>query len=573
MDDVRDGKLPFPGPGIEAVVFDLDGVVTDTAHIHEAAWKSVFDEFLARDAERGGAPFAEFTEAEYGRYVDGKPRYEGAESFLRSRGVDLPMGDPSDPPGDTTVASLGNRKNERFLTLLAEQGVEPYPESVRAIRALKAAGVQVGLITSSRNGRAVLKAANATALFNAIIDGVDAEWAGLSGKPSPDVFLAATLLLGTTPERTAIVEDSQAGCEAGRAGGFGFILGVDRLGMAAELMEAGAHAVVRDLGQLLITTRAHPQAVADAGARQVRAEQSASVAEQAAYGFSSPVLLGLRGPKRLLSDLPSALAQCAQIAETLRSGSPVAFLDYDGTLSPIVNDPAAAVMPGEVRRAVEHLAAVVPVAIVSGRDLRDVRERANVGGVFVAGSHGFEIVGPANDPIETGHSREFAAYLPVLDAAEVALRQRLETAAGVIVERKRFAIAIHFRMADPAAIPDIEAVVEMARRQSPTLRTSRGKKVFELRPDVEWDKGAALEVLLGVPEIATPDAVPLYIGDDLTDEDGFRAVHARNGIAIAVRGEEDRLTLADYGLDDVSQVGRFIGFVASAVESARPESR
>lgn len=578
MDATRAGTLPFPGPGIEAVVFDLDGVVTDTAHIHEAAWKSVFDEFLASEAERGGAPFAEFTAEEYGRYVDGKPRYEGAESFLRSRGVDLPTGDPSDPPGDTSVAALANRKNERFVTILTEQGVDPYPSSVRVIRELRTAGVQVGLITSSRNGRAVLKAAGVTALFNVIIDGVDASDAGLAGKPAPDVFLAATLMLGTTPGRTAIVEDSQAGCSAGREAGFAFVLGVDRLGMPEALLAAGAHAVVSDLGELEITTRPHPQAagagapVAATGAGATAATagtQAAETAKPEVQGEGRHLTVVPSGAnERLLSALPSAMESQTAIGKRLRGGHPAVFLDYDGTLSPIVDDPAAAMMPPSVRSAVEQLASVAPVAIVSGRDLRDVRARAEVGGVFFAGSHGFEIVDPAGEPVDTGRGEDFSAYLPALDAAEAALRRQVEPLPGVIVERKRFAIAVHFRMAEPGAVPAVEQAVHGVRDDTTVLRVTGGKKIFELRPDIDWDKGAALEVLLGVPGLGGTRAVPLYIGDDLTDEDGYRAVRAHGGIAVAVQGEEDRLTIADYALDDPEQVGRFLGFIAAAVEGA-----
>lgn len=575
MNVTNAGRLPFPGPGIEAVVFDLDGVVTDTALVHESAWKSVFDEFLRDQATLSGQPFKEFTSEEYGRYVDGKPRYLGARSFLSSRGVDLAAGDPSDPPGSTSVAALANRKNERFLTVLAEQGVEPFPESVRVLRELRSSGIQVGLITSSRNGRAVLKAAGVTSLFNAIIDGVDAENEGIKGKPAPDVFLACARMLGTTPDRTAIVEDSQAGVSAGRSAGFAFVLGVDRLGMRDELLAAGADAVVEDLGELRITSRADAPAAGHAAGRGTLTggETDSPGTLDAVRPESSAADAAATRSARLLSELPSAIEAQAMLADRLRSGLPVVFLDYDGTLSPIVDDPAAASMPSSVHAAVERLAAMTPVAIVSGRDLRDVMERAGIEGVFFAGSHGFEIVRPDGSQIDTGDHQDFSAYLPSLDQAEDALRRRLEGLPGVIVERKRFAIAVHFRMADPAAVPAIEQAVERARALSANLRVTGGKKIFELRPDVDWDKGAALEVLMAVPELGGRSALPLYIGDDLTDEDGFRAVNARNGIAIAVMGEEDRPTIADFALEDPHQVGRFLGFLAAAVEGAGRESR
>ena len=229
---------------LDAVIFDLDGVITDTAEVHRGAWSLAFDPFLAA---HGQPPF---TAADYHRHVDGKPRYDGVRDFLASRGLTLPEGDPTDPPGDATVCALGNRKNAGFLTYLRAQGVRVYPESIALVRQLRAHGVATALVTSSRNGPAVLEAAGITDLFDATLDGADAAAADLAGKPDPATFLAAAERLPVEPARAAVVEDAVAGVEAGRRGRFGLVVGVDRGGQGDALRAAGAHEVVGDLGEL-----------------------------------------------------------------------------------------------------------------------------------------------------------------------------------------------------------------------------------------------------------------------------------------------------------------------------------
>ena len=238
--------------GIRGCLFDLDGVLTKTAEVHDAAWREMFDGYLRERSRRTGEPFVAFDPvADYENFVDGKPRADGTRSFLASRGIELPEGGPGDPPGSETIAGLSNRKNEILLRRIREDGVAAYPGSVRYVRAATEAGLRRAVVTSSANCRDVLAGAGIGDLFEAQIDGLIAGREHLRGKPAPDTFLAGARALGLEPRAAAVFEDAQAGVAAGRAGGFGFVVGVDRLGRAAELRKHGADVVVADLAELL----------------------------------------------------------------------------------------------------------------------------------------------------------------------------------------------------------------------------------------------------------------------------------------------------------------------------------
>lgn len=237
--------------GITACLFDLDGVLTKTAKVHAAAWKQMFDAFLEQRANASGEEFRPFDDHDYDEYVDGKPRSDGVRSFLKSRGIELPEGSPDDPGDAETVAGLGNRKNTLVLKLIAEQGVEAYEGSVRYVHAAIKAGMRRTVVSSSANCRAVLEAAGIEDLFEQIVDGHVAEREGLAGKPAPDTFLAGARLLGVERGEAAVFEDALAGVAAGKAGKFGYVVGVDRVGQAEALAAHGADRVVQDLAELL----------------------------------------------------------------------------------------------------------------------------------------------------------------------------------------------------------------------------------------------------------------------------------------------------------------------------------
>ena len=248
-----DGRPVIAASRFDAVVFDMDGVVTQTATVHAAAWKALFDGYLAERAARTGETFKPFdVEADYLPYVDGKPRYDGVRDFLASRGIALPWGSPADPPDAETVCGLGNRKNDHFLREVAEHGVQAFPTTVALIRQLHAAGLETAVISASKNTTAILEAAGVSDLFAAQVDGTVAEQRGLRGKPDPAVFVEAARELGVVPPRAVVVEDAEAGVAAGRSGGFGLVIGVDRADHADALRRHGADVVVRDLADVTV---------------------------------------------------------------------------------------------------------------------------------------------------------------------------------------------------------------------------------------------------------------------------------------------------------------------------------
>lgn len=290
-----------------------------------------------------------------------------------------------------------------------------------------------------------------------------------------------------------------------------------------------------------------------------------------------------------VSELPSALDSVEEIAGRLQRGRPAVFLDFDGTLAPITDDPSDTFIPPETRAAVEHLRSVCPVAVVSGRDLEDVRHLVGVEGIHYAGSHGFDVL----EADGTRH-RMASDFKPDLGRAAKALDRALDDFDGAFLERKAFALAIHYRMLEePGQEPAIEEAVDRVVADEPRLRKTGGKKIFEIRPDVEWHKGKAVAMLAGflsddergpedsredrpegsseegVPPLESGDVIPLYVGDDLTDEDAFEAI-ADHGVGVVVRGEEDdRETAASYVLDEPGRVREFLERLAHCLGRER----
>ena len=505
---------------IDAVIFDLDGVITKTADVHEASWTRLFNDFLERRAERTGEPFLPFGREDYLAWVDGKPRYDGVESFLESRDIRLPWGLPEDSPDEETVCGLGNRKNLFFLEHLRDEGVEPYRTSVELVRELQRHDVGTALISSSRNVSDVLASAGLSDLFSVVVDGVVAEEIGIPGKPDPAVFLEAAARLGTGPSRSAIVEDALSGVEAGDRGDFALVIGVDRADHARELSGHGATVVVSDLDEIAV-----------------------------------------KAPPALPRDrLPSALADIRGLSERLGDTEPAVFLDYDGTLTPIVVHPDLALLDEATRAVITELASLITVAVLSGRDVSDVREKMQVPGIYYAGSHGFDIVGPDGDRVAEERLGEIGRYLGPLEKAAELLEQRLEGIEGSQVERKRYGVAVHFRRVAQGDVARVEQAVRETAPQVPELRVATGKKVLELRPDFDWDKGRALNWLLSELELERPDVTPVYLGDDTTDEDAFRAIR-RRGIGIVV-GEDGGPTHARWILETTDEVRTFLASLA-----------
>jgi beta-phosphoglucomutase family hydrolase len=236
----------------DAILFDLDGVITNTANLHAMCWKKTFDEYLQKRARQTGEAFRPFdVAADYLLHVDGKPRFDGVRDFLKSRGIELPEGDTEDPADAETVCGLGNRKNDLVSDAIAEVGVVPYVGSVRFIHRIRRDGFKIAVVTSSQNCSAVLDAAKLSEFFQVRVDGNVIEAQRLAGKPAPDTFLMAARLLGVEPKRSVVIEDAISGVQAGSDGDFGLVIGIARKNNAEELMRHGAHLVVSDLDELI----------------------------------------------------------------------------------------------------------------------------------------------------------------------------------------------------------------------------------------------------------------------------------------------------------------------------------
>ena len=508
----------------DAILFDLDGVITRTAAVHAAAWQAMFDEFLQRlTAREGQSPrFRPFdVRADYAAYVDGKPRYAGVQSFLESRDIHLPYGDPDDPPTRETVCGLGNLKNEMFLKQIHQTGVKAFPASVRLLHKLRAAGFKTAIVSSSESCQEIIQSVGIEALFDTRVDGRVSAELGLKGKPNPDIFVQAAKNLAVDLQRAVVVEDALSGVEAGRAGGFGLVLGVDRLGQAAALKAHGADVVINDLCE--VSVEVDPATV------------------------------------------PHIFDCFEGLITKLRRLQPAVFLDYDGTLTPIVSDPKAAVLNPAMREAITRLARRCRVAIISGRDLADVEHRVGIPTLVYAGSHGFEILLPDPATSERQVIRKGDEFSQDIAHAEHALQAGLAGIPGALVERKQFSVAAHYRNVSEADQEAFDRAVEAVVVQHPRLRRTLGKKVYDLQPDIPWHKGAAVRFLLETLKLDQPNALPIYIGDDVTDEDAFAELIARGtGIGIHVGQKPD--TQARYRVNDVDEVGKLLARLTQVLE-------
>ncbi len=537
---VQDGTVT--DRGFQAAIFDTDGVVTRTASAHFAAWKSLFDGYLA--SHGSGDQARPFTDDDYRRHVDGVARYDGVARFLTSRGIEPAWGDPADAPGDTTVCALGNAKDAAFVARVRDQGVRAFTTTVRFVEALREAGVATAVISASRNCEEVLAAAGVEHLFDVRVDGIDADRLGLPGKPDPAIFVEAARRLGVAVADAVVVEDAVAGVEAGRRGSFGLVVGVDRTAHP-EALALHADIVVPDLADLEVDARTGSLARRDR-------------------------------PAARITDLVDALDD-PDVARRTEDRRPAVFLDYDGTLTPIVERPDMAVLATETRAVLERLARHCPVGIISGRDLDDVRAMVDAEGLWYAGSHGFDIWSPAGERHQVPAGRD---ALPALRAAEAELSRRVQAIPNAWVEGKQFAVAVHDRQTPDEHLGALEAIVREVAALHPDLRLTGGKRIHELRPAVDWDKGRALlEVLetagAGAARAGTSSGVgavddlagtlAVYLGDDETDEDAFLAIRS-DGLGVVV-ADEDRPTAAHARLADPAGVHRFLCWLLERIES------
>ncbi len=493
---------------LDAMIFALEDVVVDTAAIRSVVWSDALGDFSSHPAP--------FTGDDYRRFVDGVSHVDAVASVLSSRGIDLPRGAPSDSTTEETVWGFANRVEESFRTHIMRERVPVFDSAVELVRRLQSAGVRTAAVSSSPDAEQILEAAGVGGLFPSPPARMrDANgWAAL---------VETARALGASPSRTGVVHGTRAGVRASRQDGFALVIGVDCTGEVERLRGAGADVVVSDLSRV-----------------------------------------EFRGGTHRLSDIPDALTSRHQSAAILRTRQPAVFLDFDGTVAEIVNDPAAAQLVDGVATELARLARNCPVGVISGRDLADVQARVGVPGIWYAGSHGFELVGPDGQ----GYQNDTALVAaPSLDRVTSTLTDRLGSFPGVLLERKRFAVAVHHRNVEADLVDDVVAAVYAVAAGEPGLRATSGRKVTELQLDVDWDKGRALSwVLDHVSE--SDDLLPIYIGDDLTDEDAFDAIEGR-GFGIVVRHDEggDRRSSAQYAVDGPAQVHELLQRIADLVGS------
>lgn len=528
----------------QSVIFDLDGVVTKTATVHAHAWKKVFDEYLKLREKRDKEPFQEFSlPKDYLTYVDGKPRYQGVQNFLESRNIHLPYGDPSDSPDKETICGIGNKKNQLFAKLLKEEGAEVFASTISLIKDLKKSGIKIGVASSSKNCQAILKSVNLEGLFDTMVDGIVSAKLKLKGKPEGDIFVTAAKNLGTLPENSVVVEDATSGVEAGRNGGFGLVLGVARENNEKELAKQGADLVVPDLSEISI-----------------------DIINNWFYRKPKPFFLCFDNLKQAPAILSQELSRGKNIFINpyyQRTGKAVIttnkqkmtfFLDYDGTLTPIVESPELAIISSDMKKTVETLAKIHTVAIVSGRMREDVQNLVGIKGIFYAGSHGFDIEGPAGFSMIQPEAKK---TIPLISSITNQLKERLQNIAGALIEEKRFSVAVHYRKVKSAIdLQYIKKTVNDIIQKNDELRILEGKKVLEILPNIDWDKGKAVRWIMNALGITWSDSSVFYIGDDTTDEYAFRTVITR-GTAILVTDDPEKPSSADFRLTSPEEVKKF----------------
>ncbi|MFH1578294.1 MAG: trehalose-phosphatase [Candidatus Omnitrophota bacterium] len=519
----------------DAAIFDLDGVITKTALVHVQAWKEVFDEYLRLREKRDNEPFREFTHGvDYLKYVDGKPRYDGVISFFESRGIKIPYGNPDDALDQETVCGIGNKKNFKFLEIMKREGAEVYSSTIDFIKELKKAGIAIGIISSSKNCKYILHSVGIEHLFQTRVDGEVSVQLGIRGKPEADIFVVAAHNLKTIPSRSVVVEDAISGVQAGRSGGFGLVIGLARKDNEDALIENGADVAMPDISAINLEW----------------VKQWFLKKPQALFQFwnKEPDISGQLGAgKGKIVINPSYSHSGASVF--FGKKKTVFFLDYDGTLTPIVDRPELAVMSKEMKDVVLRLSKKFTVAIVSGRMREDVEGMVGIKGLLYAGSHGFDISAGAISLIEP----RAEATIKLVTEAIKQLKAGLNGIPGVLIEEKKFSVAVHYRLVDEKHLSRIKALVDSVIQDNHSLRLMQGKKVFEILPAIDWDKGKAIKWIMQALKISWSDTSVVYIGDDITDEDAFRAVRTM-GTGILVTSEPKE-SAADFWLSSPAEVG------------------
>ncbi len=498
---------------LKAIVVDMSGVLANTDSTSRAAWESVFKDFFKANNSRQF-----FSSEDYDTYIKDKPKYHRVKNFLNSKNISLPFGDQNDSAGNDSACSVENKKMKVFKHLLEESGMQIYENAVKNIKLWKEKGLKAAVVSSDETFKKAFDSAQLSHLFEVKIDGTASRKLGLKEKPEADLYLEATKRLELAPESCIFFDDTVSGLQAGSKANFGLVIGVNRGENRKLFSENGADMVIESFDELDLFNDPEIEA-----------------------WFSHPI--------------PRFASEYVKIGEVVFGKTPVLFLDYDGTLTPIVQRPEDAVLSTEMQEVLKECASMFAVAAVSGRDMDDLRSRINIDNLIYAGSHGFRISGPDGMYMEHEKSQEI---LPELNKMEDKLNQVFHgTVSGVQVERKRYAIAIHYRNAQEEDIPFIKKKVSEIVENSTGFKAGEGKKILEIKPDIEWHKGKAVLWILEKLKLTDKNKyIPIYIGDDVTDEDAYESLKDW-GIGIQV-GPGAKPTAARFRLKNVYQVRIFL---------------
>lgn len=477
---------------LKAFIFDLDGVLTDTQKLHMLAWERMFNELLSQYHQ------ASFSPGDYREYLDGKPRIDGIKSFLTSRKIDL---------NEKEMLELGLRKNQYYLEELKSKGPGLIEDSFSLVVQLARNNFPMAVVSSSRNCRQIMDITGLSDYIKVVVDPMVAETEKLPGKPAPDYFLKASELLGYPPEKCCLVEDAISGILAGVRGKFGKVVGikVNQTGLEGLKM-VGAHQVVNSLWEIEGVTE----------------------------------LLKLQPASHLINSLKS-------------NKDFFLFLDYDGTLSEIVEEPWKAVPVEGIVPLISAIGKLIPVCLITGRDTEVIKSFIDLPHIYYSTCHGFEINGPENLHYELEEAR---AIGPAFDLAREELTLLMEHHEGLVIERKTFGLAFHYRMIKSREVAqEIVSMVQEYASLHQKLKWKAGEEVIELLPNLNWDKGKALLKLYEVLNFR-PTRLPIFLGDGKTDEDAFREM-LNWGYPVLVQ-EKLRPTLASFQLSSPFEVRRFL---------------
>ncbi|MDD5614497.1 MAG: trehalose-phosphatase, partial [Candidatus Omnitrophica bacterium] len=461
----------------------------------------------------------------------------------KSRGIELPFGDPSDSSGKETVCGLGNSKNEKFVQYLQEEGAEVFQSTVDFIKELRKQGIKIGIASSSKNCQPILQSVGIEDMFQTRVDGVVSAQLGLKGKPEGDIFLKAAMNLGVSPDRAVVVEDASSGVKAGRNGGFGLVIGIAREDNVKDLFENGADIAVKDMS-----------AVSISWVNSWFEKRPRDLFKFWDYTDESVDIAGsLLKTNDDIEINPSYLHKAGRI---LTKDNLVVFLDYDGTLTPIVDKPELAVLSDRMRGLLIELSQKCTVAIVSGRGRSDVESLVKIEGMLYAGSHGFDIKGSGLSMV---HPKAKEAF-PLIQKAVKHFQATLSGITGLLIEQKDFSLALHYRLIDESKyLSIIKNEVENFVAGENSLKLLWGKKVFEILPDIDWNKGFAVRWILNALGLSFKSSSIIYIGDDTTDEDAFRILRSR-GCGILV-SKKLKSSCADFWLKSPADVESFFELI------------